>query len=261
MTPVLAELPLLCLFAFLAGFIDAIAGGGGLIQLPALLIALPHAAVPTVLGTHKLASMAGTSVAMARYARQVEIPWRSMLPTAATACAASLLGARLVSLLPTAVLRPVIFGLLAAVAVYTFVRKDFGAVHAPRLTHAAQVWLGIGVGAVLGFYDGFFGPGTGSFLIFCFIAVFGFSFLSASASAKVVNVATNLSAVAYLAATGHVLYRLALPMAACNVVGSLVGSRLAIRRGSGFVRLLFLAVVLLILIRLGYDLFRPAAQS
>ena len=243
-------------FAFLAGFIDSVVGGGGLVQLPALLISLPGVAVPTILGTHKLASLAGTTMAMGQYARRVPIPWHSMLPTAAAACFSALLGARLVTLLPSAVLRPVIFVLLILVATYTFLKKDFGELHAPKLTRTVEIWLGILVGAALGFYDGFFGPGTGSFLIFSFIGLFGFSFLSASASAKVVNVATNLSAVLYFAASQHVLYRVAVPMAVCNVAGAFVGTHVAIRRGSSFVRVLFLLVVSAVLIRFAYDLLR-----
>ena len=132
-------------------------------------------------------------------------------------------------------------------------RKDFGSLHAPRLDPASVPWVGAVIGAVLGFYDGFFGPGTGSFLIFLFIGVFGFGFLAASASAKVVNSATNLSTVGYFVLTGHVFYRLAVPMAACNVLGSLAGTRLAILRGNRFVRWFFLVVVTAIIGKLGYD--------
>ena len=140
------------------------------------------------------------------------------------------------------------------VAIYTFARKDFGSLHAPRLSLSSKQWIGLGVGAVIGFYDGFFGPGTGSFLIFIFVGVFGFNFLSASAAAKVVNTATNLSTVIYFAWTGHVIYRLAVPMAVCNMLGSLTGTRLAILRGSRFVRWFFLAVVSAIICKLAVDL-------
>ena len=146
--------------------------------------------------------------------------------------------------------------LLLGVALYVFARRDFGALHAPRLGGARLRWCAAGTGAALGFYDGFFGPGTGSFLVFAFVGLFGLSFLSASASAKIVNVATNLSALLYFGATGHVLYAVALPMGACNVLGSLAGSRLAILKGSGFVRALFLAVVAAIILKLAWDTFR-----
>ncbi len=247
----------LCAFAFLAGFIDSVVGGGGLVQIPALLILLPHG-TPTadVFGTNKLVGISGTATAAWNFARRVEIDWRAVLPATAAGFAFSVLGAHTVSHLDPAVLRPMVLVLLIAVAIYTFARKDFGSLHAPRLSLSSQRWIGLGVGAVIGFYDGFFGPGTGSFLIFIFIGVFGFNFLSASASAKVVNTATNLSTVVYFILTNHVIYRLAVPMAVCNMLGSLAGTRLAILRGSRFVRLFFLVVVAAIICKLAYDMAR-----
>ncbi len=249
------EILFLCFFAFLAGFIDSIVGGGGLIQLPALLIFLPHLPIATLLGTGKVPSIAGTSVATWRYARNVQIPWTSVLPAAISAFVFSFLGARTVSLLDPALLRPLILVLLISVFIYTLVKKDLGAIHAPRLTPVAEKWYAIAIGTAIGFYDGFFGPGTGSFLIFAFVGLFGFDFLSASASAKTVNLATNLSALAYFAATGNIRYEIAIPMAVCSVLGSLVGSNLAISKGSTFVRLLFLVVVSGIIIKVAYDTF------
>lgn len=218
----------LCCFALLAGFVDAVVGGGGLIQIPALFLFLPPAEAAqtvAVLGTNKLSSICGTGMAVAQYSLRVPLNWRALLPAALVAFAGSFLGARVVSLMQPAVLRPLILVLLVAVAVYTFVREDFGHRHAPRFTADRERFLGVLTGAVIGFYDGFFGPGTGSFLMFAFIGWFGFDFLTASASAKVINFATNLSAVAYFAATDHLLYRYGLPMAACNVVGSVLGAR------------------------------------
>ena len=253
----------LCACAFLAGFVDSVVGGGGLIQIPALLILLPHYTGEAdvlrthkldVFGTNKFVGITGTSVAAWNFARQIEIDWRAILPATVTGFAFSVAGARTLGLLDPAVLRPLVLGLLVAVAIYTFARKDFGSLHAPRLSLAGKQWIGLGVGAAIGFYDGFFGPGTGSFLIFIFIGVFGFNFLSASASAKVVNVATNLSTVIYFVVTGHVIYRLAVPMAVCNVLGSLAGTRLAVLRGSRFVRWFFLVVVSAIICKLAYDL-------
>ena len=147
-----------------------------------------------------------------------------------------------------------ILTLLVAVAIYTFVRKDFGSLHAPRLSAGQRLWIGAAVGSAIGFYDGFFGPGTGSFLIFLFVGVFGFDFLAASAAAKVVNAASNVSALGNFALTGHVLYALAAPMAVSNILGSLAGTRLAILRGSRFVRWFFLAVVTAIICKLAWDL-------
>jgi uncharacterized membrane protein YfcA len=247
----------LCGFAFLAGFIDSVVGGGGLIQLPAMLLLLPAGTpLADVFGTNKVASICGTMAAMWNYTRNLKFDWAAILPAAGMGFVFSALGALTLAHLHPAGLRPVILVLLVAVAIYTFIRKDFGSLHAPRLSSRTQTWIGMGIGSVLGFYDGFFGPGTGSFLIFLFIGLFGFNFLAASAAAKVINSATNASAVLYFASTGHVLYRFALPMAACNIIGSVVGTRMALLRGSQFVRVLFLVVVTAIICKLGYDLAR-----
>ena len=178
-----------------------------------------------------------------------------MLPAAGTAFACSALGAHLVSGVRTETLRPFILALLVLVAVYVFARKDFGASHAPRLTSRQQKLYGMGAGGAIGLYDGFFRPGTGSFLIFTFVGLFGLSFLAASASSKVINAATNLAAVLLFGWTGHLLYGLALPMAACNIGGSVLGTRLAVAKGSRFVRLLFLVVLTGIIAKFAWDTF------
>jgi uncharacterized membrane protein YfcA len=249
---------LLCGFAFLAGFVDAIAGGGGLIQLPACLILFPALApaapLAAIFGTNKMASLFGTSVAVGRFARSVRLDWHVIAPAAATAFVFSMLGSRTVSVLNPSVLRPVVLSLLIVAAIYVYVVKDIGLEHRPRHGKVRGRWLGVLVGAALGFYDGFFGPGTGSFLILIFASLFGFEFLVASGSAKVVNCATNLASVIYFAATGQVIYRLAIPMAACNILGSLVGSHLAILKGSRFVRGVFLVIVAALIVKLGRDM-------
>ncbi len=250
----------LCAFAFLAGFVDSVVGGGGLIQLPALLLFLPPeqaAAVPAVLGTNKLSSICGTGMALAQYARRIPIPWQSMLPAAVTAFGLSFLGARTVSVLSPSILKPLVLVLLVAVAIYTFVQTNFGRLHAPRFTARHEIWVGLLIGAVIGFYDGFFGPGTGSFLIFTFIGLLGFDFLTATASAKVINFATNLSAVGYFAATDRILYAYAVPMGICNLFGSILGARMAIWKGNRFVRWFFLAVVSVLILRYGWDVIFP----
>lgn len=251
---------LLCLCATMAGFVDAVVGGGGLIQLPALFLFLPQAdALPAAvpLATNKFASICGTSQAAFQYARRLPLNWSSLLPAAGAAFAGSFLGARAVTLLQPSQLKPIVLVLLGAVAIYTFVRKDFGGRHAPAFTARHERILGVFVGAGIGFYDGFFGPGTGSFLIFIFIGLFGFDFLTASASAKVINFATNLSAVGYFAATGHVLWHYAVPMGVCNVLGSLAGTRLAMLKGNRFVRAFFLVVVSVMIARFGWDVLFP----
>ncbi|TGE18882.1 sulfite exporter TauE/SafE family protein [Hymenobacter elongatus] len=247
---------LLCLFAFLAGFVDSVVGGGGLIQLPAMLLLLKGVPVPTILGTGKVSSLAGTSAAFRRYAGQVPIRWRAVGAAAVAAGMFSFAGARIVSLMPADLLRPLVLGLLVVIAIYTFWRKDFGAIHAPRLPAHKEPYYGILIGVVLGFYDGFFGPGTGSFLLFAFVGLFGYDFITASASAKLVNIATNVASVAFFAFTHQILYKIALPMAACNMLGSALGAKMALKRGTAFVRGLFLVVVCGIILKLGYDTFQ-----
>ena len=253
LTPTLAAL---CGFAFLAGFIDAVVGGGGLIQIPAMFVLLPNVAPAAILGTNKFAAIWGTASATLQYARRVPIDWRLVLPAGAAAALCSFAGARTVSAIGNAELKPLILLMMIAVLIYTLWKKDFGALHAPKLTPRRQTIAGIAVGASIGFYDGFFGPGTGSFLIFAFVGVFGFSFLIASASAKAVNTITNLASLAWFVSSGDVLYHYAVPMAVFIVLGSLCGSRMAIARGSRFVRVLFMVVVGALIARFGWDLGR-----
>ena len=250
-----AEILALCAFAFLAGFIDSVVGGGGLIQVPALFVLLPGVPAATLLGTNKFSSIWGTLAATVQYARRVPLEWRATLPTAISALVFGYLGALTVARVPGDFLRPLVLVMMVAVLVYTLWKKDFGSLHAPKLNRRQQLWIGLATGAVIGFYDGFFGPGTGSFLIFAFVGLFGFSFLAASASAKLVNLITNFAALVYFASNGHVLYATAIPMAACNVAGSVIGAQLAIRKGSGFVRVLFIVVVSALILRFGWDTF------
>nr|MBA3273043.1 TSUP family transporter [Chthoniobacterales bacterium] len=218
---------LLCAFSMLAGFIDAVVGGGGLIQLPAVMILLPGVPLPTLLGTNKLASFFGTSVAVQRYTRQVSIDWSTIVPAAVSAGVFAFLGARAVTLLNPAVLRPLVLVMLIAVAIYVFLVKDLGLIHKPKHEPGKARLLGIIIGGVIGFYDGFFGPGTGSFLIFAFVGVFGFNFLAASASAKAVNWTTNIASLLYFATHGNVLYGVGAAMAASNILGATLGAQVA----------------------------------
>ena len=252
MDPTLA---LLGVGAFLAGMVDAVVGGGGLIQIPLLFSAFPQAAPATLFGTNKLASVFGTAGAAVQYSRRVSIPWSAAGPAALAAAIGSWSGGRAVVLFPPAALRPLILVLLVLVALYTFLRKDFG-IHHRRLASAGrECGLAILIGAALGFYDGFFGPGTGSFLIFLFIRILGMDFLHASVSAKIVNVSTNLAAIAVFVSHGAVFWQVALVMACCNLLGSRVGTGLALRHGAAFIRKAFLAVVLVLILRFAADTF------
>ena len=247
------ELVALFLAAFLAGAVDAVVGGGGLIQIPTLFAVYPAESAAHLFGTNKCASVVGTANACWRYARQVEMPWRTILPAAVCAFLFSYAGAAAVAWLPKESIRPLILVLLIFAAGYTLMRKDFGSLHQPAHAGRRELVFASLLGAVIGFYDGFFGPGTGSFLIFLFVRFFGFDFLHASASAKVVNVATNLAALLYFVPNGHVLPLLAAAMALANVTGSLAGTWLALRYGSAFIRRVFLAVVSVLIVKFAWD--------
>ena len=245
----------LLLAAFFAGAIDAVVGGGGLIQIPALFAVYPAESAATLFGTNKCASVVGTANATWRYARQVKMPWRTILPAAVAAFILSYAGAAAVAWLPKDAVRPLILIVLIGAAIYTLRRKDFGQVHQPAHSGHKELIYAILLGGLIGFYDGFFGPGTGSFLIFLFVRFFGFDFLHASAGAKVVNVATNLAALAYFVPNGYVIALLAALMAIANVSGSIAGTALALKHGSSFVRKVFLILVGVLIVKFAWDTF------
>lgn len=221
--------------------------------LPALFATFPAAPPATLFGTNKSASIWGTAFATVQYSRKVVMPWRSLLPAAGAGLLGSLAGAWAVTQIDPSMFRKALPLVLAALLVYTLAKKDLGRSHAPRFTGAKEAWIAAGIGALIGFYDGFFGPGTGSFLVFAYVRLLGYDFLNASASAKLINVATNLAALTLFTLKGHVWWHLALPMALANIVGSLIGTRLALKHGAGFVRHAFILVVLALIMKTGYD--------
>ena len=242
----------LILAAFSAGLVDAIAGGGGLIQLPALLIGLPQASTVEVLGTNKVASVFGTTASALTYRRSVRTDAIFLVTMALPAFFGSVLGALSASLIPTQSMRPIVFVLLVAVAIYTWRKPDLGSIEALRYQKNKRYLISAIAGLVIGFYDGIFGPGTGSFLMLILIYL-GFAFLSASAIAKVVNVSTNLGAILVFGLHGAILWQVGLVLAMANVVGGLLGARLAIRGGSTLIRKVFLFVTVALIIRVGID--------
>lgn len=244
---------LLGLAAFLAGWIDAVVGGGGLVQLPSLLLAFPQASPVTLLAANKLASICGTSVSAATYLRRIRPDRATAVPLVLAAFAGSILGALMASRIPLSAFRPMILVVLVGVGAYTLLRPELG--RHTRLRFAGRRHLGatmlIGVGA--GLYDGALGPGTGSFLVFALVGWSGYAFLQATAKAKLANAATNLAALLVFTAQGVVPWRLGLLMGAANVAGGYLGARTAIARGSGFVRTVFVLVVVGFVIRIGWD--------
>lgn len=249
------EIILLCIVAFAAGFIDAIVGGGGLIQTPASLILLPQYAVSTVIGTLKIPAFCGTSFAAIQYARKVEMNWKLLGIMTTIACAAAFGGSVLLSRLHNEFMKPLLLVILVFVAIYTYSKKNFGTHterdHSPK----EQTIYGVLISIIIGFYDGFIGPGAGSFLVLAFITLLGFDFLKASANAKLVNMATNLGSIIFFLSSGRILFAIALPMAVCNAAGGALGARLAIMKGNKFIRIFFLTIVVATIIRFGYDVF------
>lgn len=243
------------LAAFFAGFVDAVVGGGGLIQIPALFAAFPQTAPASLFATNKVASIVGTTSAAVQYSRRVRIPWAVAGPGALAALVGSWYGAKAVAFLPPTLLRPLILILLVGVAVYTFIKKDLGLHSREHVAPRRAAFVAGAIGLTIGFYDGFFGPGTGSFFIFLLIHFLGMDFLRASLTAKILNVATNLAAIGYFSANVEVMWKLGLLMAACNLAGAVTGSRMALRHGTTFVRGMFLFVVSTLIAKLAYDLF------
>ena len=239
----------------LAGFVDSIVGGGGLILMPALFAAFPTAPPATLLGTNKGASVWGTAMATLQYSRKVSMPWHALLPATVCALVASFAGAWLVTLVSPEYLRKALPFVLTLVLAYTLAKKELGRNHAPRFSGRLEMVVVCLIGMGIGFYDGFFGPGTGSFLLFLFVRFFGFDFLGASAVAKIVNVACNFAALIWFGYAGHVLWQLGLLMAICNICGAMIGTRVALKEGSVFIRKAFLVVVGALILKTARDAF------
>lgn len=245
----------LVLASAFAGLVDSIAGGGGLIQLPALLVALPQLPPAQLLGTNKLPSFIGTATATASYLRRLRPDFRLAGAMALPAFFGSAAGARVATLIPKDAFRPIILFALVAVFIYTIRRPNLGIVEAKRFNGRKRYLIGASAGFLIGCYDGIFGPGTGSFLMLVLVSILGFAFLEASVTAKLVNLATNLGAIVVFGLAGKILWMLGLSMAIGNALGGLIGARLALRGGSQLIRKVFLGATALLIIRLAVDTF------
>ena len=241
--------------SFFAGFIDSIAGGGGLIQLPALLIGLPKSETAEVLGTNKLSSIFGTSTAAALYRKQIKPDPKVLLAMGLPALLGSAGGAMLASKIPTSSMRPMVLVLLIVVAVYTWFKPDLGKFENLRHLPKRRVQIAALAGVIIGFYDGIFGPGTGSFLMLILVASLGYAFITASAIAKVVNVATNVGAIFVFGINGAVIWQIGIIMGVANISGAVFGARLAIKGGSTLVRKVFLIVTVALIVKVGIATF------
>jgi uncharacterized protein len=247
------ELLLVTLASLLAGGIDAIVGGGGLILIPALFATFPQAAPATLFGTNKGGAIWGTALAAWRFVRRVELRWSTWGPAVAAALAGSFCGAWAVTQIDPRPLRIALPLVLLGLLIYTLAKKELGRAHEPRHARRAEALIASGIGLAIGFYDGFFGPGTGSFFVFLFVRWLGFDFLHASAAAKIMNTATNAAALTLFASTGHIWWGVALLLAVANMAGSWIGTHLALKNGAGFVRTVFLLVVGALILKTGWD--------
>ncbi|MEN9336499.1 MAG: hypothetical protein RLZZ500_1486 [Bacteroidota bacterium] len=246
---------ILCFAAFAAGFVDAVVGGGGLIQTPVALIVFPKESVATLIGTLKIPAFSGTSMAARQYVRQVALKLHLLLLMGTLAFCAAFFGSWTLTQVNNAFMKPVLFIVLIGIALYTFIKKDFGQTAQKSHTDRELLLYGVLLSLVVGFYDGFIGPGTGSFLVLGFIVVLGFDFLQASAHAKIVNLATNLGSILLFTLKGKIIWTLALPMALANALGGWLGAKTAIAKGNQFIRKVFLIVVIGTLLRFAWDIF------
>jgi len=249
--PTLTVLALLGLAALTAGFVDAVVGGGGLVQLPALLLGLPDASPVQVLATNKLASICGTTVSSATYYRRIRPDPRTFLPLMLLAFIGSAMGAAVAFLIPRDAFDPIVLVALVVVGAYVVLRPSIGGETALRFSGHRHTAAAVLTGLAVGFYDGALGPGTGSFFVFTLVGLLGYSFLEASAKARLANWATNLAALCVFVPQGAVLWKVGLLMGLCNLAGGYLGARTAVARGAGFVRVFFIVVVSCFIVRIG----------
>ncbi len=245
----------LALASGFAGFVDAMAGGGGLIQLPALLIGLPNKELPLILGTNKVPSIFGTAAAARNYFKNIKPDIPLTISMMGPAFIGSITGAAFAATIPKDFFKPFIVFLLITVAIYTWRKPALGMNENLKFTNKKRLLFVALIGLLIGFYDGIFGPGTGTFLVFFLVSGIGYAFLKASATAKLVNIATNAGAILSFQLTGHIWWQLGLLLAFANVLGAVIGSRLAIKGGSPLVRKVFLAVIFLLITRVAWDTF------
>jgi len=245
----------LCIASFVAGFVDAIVGGGGLIQTPVALITLPNISVASIIGTLKIPGFSGTSIATIQYLKKVKVDWKLFGVMAIVSFVFAFIGSSLLNVMQNDFMKPVLFIILVLLLVYTYLKKDFGQFEISTLTTKRKYIYAVIICIFIGFYDGFIGPGTGSLLIMAFVAILGFDFLQASTNAKLVNLATNIGSITLFVIKGKIVWAIAIPMAVCNATGAFIGARLAISKGNGFIRVFFLVIVAITLLRFGYDVF------
>ena len=249
--PDLDVVVLMAVAGFVAGWVDAVVGGGGLVQLPALLLGFPGASPAQILATNKIAGIAGTATSSVTYWRRVRPDLRTAVPMAVVAYLGAIGGALLGLHIPKSAFNPIILVMLVVVGAYTVAKPSMGTQTALRFDGHRHTVVAMATGFLIGVYDGALGPGTGSFLVFALVGLMGYAFLEASAKAKIANFATNLGALTVFAPGGHVMWGIGLVMAAANLVGGYTGARTAVARGSRFVRVVFVLVLVAFIVRIG----------
>ncbi|QNE14118.1 TSUP family transporter [Pseudarthrobacter sp. NBSH8] len=250
----LTTIILIVVAGFAAGWVDAVVGGGGLLQLPAMLL-VPGITPVQALATNKMGSIFGTTTSAVTYYGRVKPDLRTAVPMALIALAGSFAGAVLAATLPASVFKPIIVVALVVVALFTALKPNVGDITVLRHDGRAHYVVACLIGAVIGFYDGLIGPGTGSFLIIALVSAMGYAFLEASAKAKIVNMATNAGALIFFLPHGSILWGVGLVLGLANMAGGYLGARTAVKQGSRFIRVVFLLVVGTLIIKLGIDVW------
>lgn len=244
-----------CSGALLAGFIDAVVGGGGLIQVPLLFVLFPQFSPVQAIATNRFASVAGTSVAAFHYIRSVGVDASVVMAAGIASSITAFSGTFVMRLIAPDVFKPILLMVIVLLAIYTFIKKDFGIDHAPKYSGKKLWFVAAAIGAVIGFYNGFIGPGTGSLLMFAMVSVAGMSFLHASSYSKIINAISDTASLIGFILAKAIVYKVALPMMACNILGGYIGSKTAIKKGNNFIRYIFLLVIGILIIRLSKDIW------
>ncbi len=245
----------LCVLSFTAGFVDAIVGGGGLIQTPTTILLLPQYPVASVIGSLKIPSFSGTAFAAYQYVQKKKLDWKLLGMMMVIAACAAFAGSQLLTVVSNSFMKPLLLVVLTLVAIYTYSKKNFGQHQSKNHTRGIKKAYAIGISLVIGFYDGFIGPGAGSFLVLAFVSLMGYDFLHASAKAKMVNLATNAGSIVLFLLKGKIIWAVSIPMAISNACGGMLGARFALKKGNKFIRIFFLMIVVLTLLRFAWDVF------
>ena len=242
--------------SFFAGFIDAVVGGGGLLQVPLLFILFPNMAPVNIIATNRFASIGGTSIAALHYLKNVKVHVKYIFVAGVFVAAASYSGTFLISKIPVHIFKPLLFVIILILTIYTFLKKEIGQVDKKAISKNVYS-LFASIGIFIGLYNGTIGPGTGTLLVFALVQLVGFNFLKASAYAKVINAIADAASLLAFFLQKAVVFKMALPMMGANMLGAYVGSKMAIKKGNQFIRIFFIFIMIILLARLGWDILLP----